>query len=286
MHTIINGKEIAHAIYNNVEREVQQLKETNQLSPCLSVITVGEDPASKVYVTNKQKACEKVGITFNWIKLKEDISQEELDAIIVDLNNNEAVHGILLQLPIPKHLNETQSVNLIDPVKDVDGFSYINLGKLISNDMGHQSCTPKGIMHLLKEYDINPAGKHAVVIGRSVQVSKPMAMMLLNADATVTICHSKTKDLHKHIMQADIIVSAVGKAKFIANPEIIKKDAVVIDVGINRDENGKLCGDIDASDKLLEQVSYITPVPGGVGPMTVAMLISNTVDAYKTLSKE
>lgn len=283
MHTIINGKEIANSIYNITKKEVETAVEEYAIKPCLSVITVGDDPASKVYVTNKKKACEKVGITFNWIEVEETITQEALDAIIIDLNKDEKVHGILLQLPIPKHLDKTHSVNLIDPIKDVDGFNYVNLGKIISKDEGHQSCTPKGIMYLLKEYNINPEGKHAVIIGRSVQVSKPMAMMLLNANATVTICHSKTKDLHKHIMQADILVCAVGKANFISNPEIIKKDAVIIDVGINRNEEGKLCGDVCATDKLLEQVSYITPVPGGVGPMTVAMLIRNTLDAYYAL---
>jgi len=237
---------------------------------------VGENPASQVYVRNKENGCIKAGIRSTVIRLPEDCSQEELEKTVVSLNEDESVHGILVQLPLPKGLNEESVLRLIDPNKDVDGFHAMNSGRLMNGQPGFVPCTPLGVMKLLKNYGIDPNGKHAVVIGRSNIVGKPMAMLLLQANATVTICHSRTQNLSEITRQADILVAAVGRANFVT-ADMVKPGAAVIDVGINR-VDGKIVGDVDF-DAVSEVAGYITPVPGGVGQMTIAMLLSNTLDA-------
>lgn len=236
----------------------------------------GEDPASQVYVHNKENACNRAGIRSTVLRLPESCTQEELEGAVLALNADEQVHGILVQLPLPKGLDEARVLALIDPKKDVDGFHAMNAGKLMSGQPGFVPCTPLGVMKLLEAYDIPTRGKHAVVIGRSNIVGKPMAMLLLAADATVTICHSKTENLAEIARQADILVAAVGRPNFVTG-EMIKPGAAVIDVGINR-VNGELIGDVNAKEAA-EKAAYLTPVPGGVGQMTIAMLLSNTLDA-------
>lgn len=271
---IIDGKKTAMDIKNELKDEVANIKKQG-ITPTLAVILVGQDPASKVYVNNKKKACEYVGIKSLSYELEENTSEKELLDLIIQLNNRDDVHGILVQLPLPKHINEKNILLAIDPKKDVDGFHPVSVGNLsIGNDC-FVSCTPAGIIELLKRYNIAIEGKKCVVIGRSNIVGKPISMLLLRENATVTICHSKTKDLVKECKQADILIVAIGKANFVTK-EFIKEGAVVIDVGMNRLENGKLCGDV-AYNECFELVSAITPVPGGVGPMTIAMLMKNCV---------
>lgn len=273
---IINGKEIGQEIRKSVQKRVEKLKEQG-ITPGLAVILVGENPASKTYVANKQKSCEAIGMFSELIKLPEDVTQEALLDQIRVLNEREDIHGILVQLPLPKHIEEDAVIATISPEKDVDGFSPVSVGKMMLGQDTYLPCTPFGVMKLLEHSGIEVAGKHAVIVGRSHIVGKPMGQLLLQKDATVTYTHSKTPDLPSFTKQADILIVALGRANFITK-EHIKPGAVVIDVGINRDENNKLCGDVDFAD-IAEVASHITPVPGGVGPMTITMLLENTVQA-------
>ena len=278
MAKIINGKELAKKIRQDLKEEVEGLKQKG-ITPKLAVIMVGNDSASAVYVRNKSKACNEIGIAFEEFLLEENTTREQLLGLIKELNQREDVHGILLQSPIPKHLDIREAFNAIDDKKDVDGFHPINVGKLAIGEDCFISCTPAGVMKMLEEYKIEIQGKNAVVIGRSNIVGKPLAQCLLNKNATVTICHSKTKNIAEIAKQADILVAALGKPKFVT-ADMVKDGAVVIDVGINRNENGKLVGDVDF-ENIEPKASYITPVPGGVGPMTIAMLMTNVVKAAK-----
>ena len=273
---IINGKEIGQEIRKSVEVRVNALKEQG-ITPGLAVILVGDNPASKTYVANKQKSCEAIGMYSELIKMPEDTTQDALLDQIRDLNNRQDIHGILVQLPLPKHIDEDAVIATISPEKDVDGFSPVSVGKMMLGQDTYLPCTPFGVMKLLEHSGIDVAGKHAVIVGRSHIVGKPMGQLLLQKDATVTYTHSKTPDLPSFTKQADILIAAVGRANFITK-EHIKPGAVVIDVGINRDENNKLCGDVNFAD-VDGVASYITPVPGGVGPMTITMLLENTVQA-------
>ncbi len=276
MASIISGKEIGQQIRQSIENRVVKLKEQG-ITPGLAVILVGDNPASQTYVRNKQKSCEAIGIYSELIKLPEETTEKELLEHIQQLNDRQDIHGILVQLPLPKHINEDHVIATISPEKDVDGFSPISVGKMMLGQETFLPCTPFGVMKLLEYTGIEVAGKHAVVVGRSHIVGKPMGQLLLQKDATVTYTHSKTKDLPSITKQADILVAAVGRPNFITK-EHIKPGAVVIDVGINRDENNKLVGDVDFAD--VESVaSHITPVPGGVGPMTITMLLYNTVQS-------
>lgn len=281
MAQIINGKEIAQTIKDEMRAEVAELKAAGK-SCCLAVIQVGNDPASSVYVSNKKKACEYIGIDSLSYEIPEETTEDELLSLIDKLNNDEGVHGILCQLPLPKHINEKTILNRIDPKKDVDGFHPQNVGALVVGDFGFVSCTPAGVIELLKRSNVEMEGKHCVVIGRSNIVGKPMALLMLRENATVTICHSRTKNLKEICKEADILIVAVGKPLFVTK-EFIKEGAVVIDVGIHRDENNKLCGDVDFKD-VESHVSAITPVPGGVGPMTICMLMKNCLEAMKKYS--
>jgi methylenetetrahydrofolate dehydrogenase (NADP+)/methenyltetrahydrofolate cyclohydrolase len=281
MAQIINGKEIAQTIKDEMRLEVEELKKIGK-SCCLAVIQVGEDPASTVYVSNKKKACAYIGIDSLSYELPEETTEEELLALIDKLNIDEAVHGILCQLPLPRHINEKTILNRISPKKDVDGFHPQNVGSLVVGDFGFVSCTPAGIIELLKRSNVEIEGKNCVVIGRSNIVGKPMALLMLRENATVTICHSKTKNLKEICKEADILIVAIGKPKFV-NKDYIKDGAVVIDVGIHRDENNKLCGDVDY-ESVEPLCSAITPVPGGVGPMTICMLMKNCLEAMKYYS--
>lgn len=278
MSEIINGKELAKNIRLKLKDEVAELKNAD-INPKLAVIMVGDDKASKVYVKNKSKACEEVGIQYEEHILPSNTKMEELLGLIEKLNNDETIHGILVQSPLPEGLDANIAFRTVSPKKDVDGFNPINVGKLSLNQDCFVSCTPYGIIKMLETYNIEIQGKHAVIVGRSNIVGKPLAQCLLNKNATVTICHSKTKNLKEITKQADILIAAVGKPKFITE-EMIKEGATVIDVGINRMEDGKLLGDTDF-EKLKNKTSYITPVPGGVGPMTIAMLMHNVVKASK-----
>ncbi len=280
MAIILDGKETARKVRESLQKKVEELKEKN-IFPKLAVIMVGNDASSKIYVRNKSKACEEIGIEYEEFLLEEDITQEELIQLINKLNNRDDIHGILLQSPIPKHLDINEAFRTISPKKDVDGFNPINVGKLVLGQETFVSCTPFGIMKLLEEYNIQIEGKNAVVIGRSNIVGKPMLQCLLNKNATVTICHSKTKNLKEITKTADILVVALGKAKFVTK-DMVKEGAVVIDVGINRNEQGKVSGDVDF-ENVSKLASYITPVPGGVGPMTIAMLMTNAVKAATKL---
>lgn len=278
MAVILNGKEVAKKTRENLKSKVEELKKKN-IFPKLAVIMVGDDGASKIYVRNKSKACEELGIEYEEFLLDENTTQQQLLQLINKLNERKDVHGILLQSPVPKHLDINEAFRTISPEKDVDGFNPVNVGKLVLGQDTFISCTPFGIMKLLEEYNIETEGKNAVVIGRSNIVGKPMLQCLLNKHATVTICHSKTENLKEITKKADILVAAIGKAKFVTK-DMVKPGAVVIDVGINRNEQGKVCGDVDFNE--VEGIaSYITPVPGGVGPMTVAMLMENIVKAAK-----
>ena len=273
---IINGKEIGQEIRKSVEVRVNALKQQG-ITPGLAVILVGDNPASKTYVANKQKSCEAIGMFSELIKMPEDTTQDALLNQIRDLNNRQDIHGILVQLPLPKHIDEDAVIATISPEKDVDGFSPVSVGKMMLGQDTYLPCTPFGVMKLLEHSGIDVAGKHAVIVGRSHIVGKPMGQLLLQKDATVTYTHSKTPDLPSFTKQADILIAAVGRENFITK-EHIKPGAVVIDVGINRDENNKLCGDVNFAD-VDGIASHITPVPGGVGPMTITMLLENTVQA-------
>ena len=277
MATIIDGKELAKNIRESLKEEVKELKSAD-IYPKLAVIMVGDDKASKVYVKNKSKACEDVGIEYEEHLLPAKIKMKELLELIEKLNNDETIHGILVQSPLPEGLDANEAVKTISPKKDVDGFNPINVGKLSLNQDCFVSCTPYGIVKMLESYNIPIEGSHAVIIGRSNIVGKPLAKCLLNKNATVTVCHSKTKNLKEITKQADILIAAIGKAKFIT-ADMVKEGATVIDVGINRTENG-LVGDTDF-EAIKEKASYITPVPGGVGPMTIAMLMNNVIKAAK-----
>ena len=274
MPYIIDGKEISQEIRDELRDKVDHLRSQGR-EIALAVILVGEDPASQVYVRNKKKACEYVGIRSMSYELPEETTQEELLSLIDKLNHDSCCNGILVQLPLPSHINEDAVIEAIDPKKDVDGFHPVNVGKLSIGQPGFVSCTPAGIIQMLRRSNIDLDGKLAVVVGRSNIVGKPMALLLLRENATVTIAHSHTEDLPRICRRADILVAAVGKARLI-DDSYIKEGAVVIDVGMNRDEQGRLCGDVDF-DKVKEHVSAITPVPGGVGPMTIAMLLYNCV---------
>ena len=273
---IINGKEIGQEIRNAVAERVIRLKEQG-LTPGLAVVLVGDNQASATYVRNKQKSCEAIGMFSELIKLPEETTQEELLTQIQQLNQREDIHGILVQLPLPKHIDEDKVIATIAVEKDVDGFSPVSVGKMMLGQETFLPCTPFGVMKLLEYSGIEIAGKHAVIVGRSHIVGKPMGQLLLQKDATVTYTHSKTPDLPSFTKQADILIAAVGRANFITK-EHVKEGAVVVDVGINRDDNNKLCGDVNFAD-VDGIASQITPVPGGVGPMTITMLLFNTVQA-------
>ena len=277
---IINGKEISASIRAEIKAETEKMS----VRPGLAVILVGSDPASQVYVRNKNKACEEVGFYSEMYTLPEETSMEELLGLIDQLNHSPQIHGILVQLPLPKHLDEEKVILAISPEKDVDAFHPVNVGKIMIGNHSFLPCTPAGVMELLSRSGIDVTGKECVVIGRSNIVGKPQAMLLLHANGTVTVCHSRTKNLAEICARADILVSAIGKAKFVT-PDMVKEGAVVIDVGINRDENGKLCGDVDF-ENVAPKTSFITPVPGGVGPMTITMLMKNTLTAAKNIENK
>lgn len=278
MAQLIDGRSISDKIKNNVKIEVENLKKSG-IGVCLAVVLVGNDPASKIYVKNKRIACEKVGIVSKEIVLDEKISESELLTVIDNLNRDSKINGILVQLPLPKHLNETKVINSIDPLKDVDAFCPINVGKIMIGKCDFLPCTPAGVLDLIDSTGVSVCGKNCVVIGRSNIVGKPMAMLLLHRSGTVTVCHSRTKGLENFTQNADILVSAVGISKFV-KADMVKPGAIVIDVGINRGENGKICGDVDF-EEVKEVAGYITPVPGGVGPMTIAKLMENALKAAK-----
>lgn len=275
MATILSGKELSQKLLEEQKIETQRLI-SEGIEPGLAVVLVGEDPASEIYVRNKGLACEAIGIQSTTLKLPGDVEQDELLKIIDELNANPAIHGILVQLPLPRHINEDEVLLRILPEKDVDGFHILNAGMLFTGLPGVKSCTPKGILYMLKSTNVDLSGKHAVVIGRSNIVGKPIAMMLLEENCTVTICHSRTKDLPAITRQADIVVVAIGKARFLT-ADMVKEGAMVIDVGINR-VDGKVVGDVDF-DQVQHVAGYITPVPGGVGKMTISMLMQNTLEA-------
>lgn len=280
---IIDGKLVAQVTREQIKKDVEAIKAANY--PCgigLAVILVGDDPASQVYVRNKIKACDEVGIKSFLCKLPAESTFDEVAGTINYLNENPDVSGMILQLPLPKHLDENALIDLIDPDKDVDGCHYVQKGRLWTGRDSLVACTPYGVMKLLDYYNIPLEGKNAVVIGRSNLVGKPLAQLLLDRNCTVTICHSRTKNLAGITSRADIVCVAIGKAKFL-KADMVKEGAVVIDVGMDRDENGKLCGDVDFAD-VAPKCSYITPVPGGVGPMTVTMLLANTVKAFKLMN--
>ena len=284
---LLDGKALAQKIQLELKEKVALLEPKIGRPPGLAVIMVGDNPASAVYVRNKEKACKKVGIASLGKHFPTDATQSELEQFIAELNQDERVDGILVQLPLPEHLDAISLLHCIDPDKDADGLHQVNLGKLVRSEFGLRSCTPAGVMRLLQEYNIPLSGKKATVIGRSILVGKPVALMLLEANATVTMAHSRTTDLGAICREADILVAAVGRPEMITR-EMVKTGAVVVDVGINRVEgqNGKskLVGDV-AFKEVAEIASYITPVPGGIGPMTVAMLLSNTVQSYSSLIK-
>ena len=278
MAVIIDGKELAKKIRANLKIESEELKKKN-INSKLAVIMVGEDPASKVYVRNKSKACEDVGIEYEEYLLDVNTTQKELIELIEKLNNDKTINGILLQSPIPVNLDINEAFRTISPEKDVDGFNPVNVGKLVLNQDTFVSCTPYGIMKMFEEYDIDLTGKNVVILGRSNIVGKPLIHCCLNKNATVTSCHSKTQNIAQKAKEADVLISAIGKANFVT-ADMVKDGAVVIDVGINRLDNGKITGDVDF-ESVKEKASYITPVPGGVGPMTIAMLMNNVIKATR-----
>ena len=278
MTEIIDGKELAKKVRKDLRSDVKKLKEKG-INPKLAVIMVGDDPGSQVYVKNKSKACEKVGIEFEEFLFDSDTSEETLLEVIQKLNSDDSIHGILLQSPVPKHVNINKAFRTILPEKDVDGFNPINVGNLSIGEDAFISCTPYGIVKMLEEYNIETVGKNAVILGRSNIVGKPMIQCMLNKNSTVTVCHSKTKNIEEIIRNADIVIAAIGKPQFV-KADMVKDGAVVIDVGINRLENGTIVGDVDY-ENVAKKASYITPVPGGVGPMTIAMLLTNVVKAAK-----
>ena len=275
---IIDGKAVSKAVKEQVKKECDELK-TKGITPGLAVIIVGDDPASQVYVRNKERACEECGFYSVKYALPAETTQEELNALVDELNGDDRINGILCQLPLPSHLDDKEVINRIDPIKDVDAFHPVNVGAIMIGDYNFLPCTPAGVMELIHSTGVDVTGKKAVVIGRSNIVGKPQAMLLLHENATVEITHSRTVDLPSVTKTADILVAAIGKAKFVT-ADMVKDGAVVIDVGMNRDENGKLCGDVDF-ENVKDKCSFITPVPGGVGPMTIAMLMRNTLTAAK-----
>ena len=282
MYNLIDGKAVSAYIKDKVKDETAALKSRGK-EITLAVIIVGNDPASRVYVNNKKKACEYVGFRSLEYALPEETTEDELLALIEKLNNDDSVNGILCQLPVPAHIDDEKVIDKISPDKDVDGFSKINVGKLWLGEYDLAACTPMGVMELLKYYDIEVSGKNCVIIGRSNIVGKPMAALLLEQNGTVTICHSRTKNLAQITSGADILVAAVGRAGFVT-ADMVKEGAVVIDVGINRNSEGKLCGDVDF-EAVKDKASYITPVPGGCGPMTIALLMKNTLIAARKQNK-
>lgn len=275
---IISGKELSQQKREEMKKEVESLKSAG-VTPGLAVIIVGNDPASQTYVRGKQKACEDIGIHSILIEMEENTTEEELLAKIEELNNDDSIHGILVQLPLPKQINEQAVIEKISPEKDVDGFHPVNIGRMMTGQECFLPCTPHGIIELVKSKQIEIEGKHVVVIGRSNIVGKPVGQLFLTENATVTYCHSRTKNLQSHTLQADILVVAAGK-KHLVSAEHVKEGATVIDVGIHRLENGKLTGDVDF-ESVKEKAEYITPVPGGVGPMTITMLLYNTILSAK-----
>ena len=283
MAKIIDGKAISKQIREEIAAETLEFAAKNGFKPGLAVVIVGEDPASQVYVRNKRKACDEVGFYSESYELPAETTQEELEALVDKLNNDDNIHGILVQLPLPKHLDETRVLLKINPEKDVDAFHPYNVGKIMIGDYSFLPCTPAGVMALIERSGIDVCGKKCVVIGRSNIVGKPMAMLLLHAHGTVTICHSRTQNLADICKEADILVAAIGKADFVG-ADMIKEGAVVIDVGMNRKADGKLTGDVNFAEAE-PLASYITPVPGGVGPMTITMLMQNTLTAAKNKVK-
>ena len=279
MAQIINGRQVSQRVRENQKRETEELFQKYGKKPGLAVIIVGEDPASKVYVANKEKACYEVGFYSELYRMPENTTMEELLSLIDKLNNDDKIHGILCQLPLPRHLDEEQVILAINPNKDVDAFHPVNTGKIMIGNHSFLPCTPAGVMKLIESTGTDISGKECVVIGRSNIVGKPQAMLLLQANGTVTICHSRTKDLKSVTKRADILVVAIGKADFITG-DMVKEGAIVIDVGMNRRADGKLTGDVDF-ESCEKVASYITPVPGGVGPMTITMLLENTLTAFK-----
>ncbi len=284
MAALINGKEVSAKVRESVRLETEEFKKRTGVTPGLAVILVGDDPASKIYVGNKKKACLEEGFNSFEHILPESTTETELLELIKKLNADPAVHGILCQLPLPKHINERAVIEAISPEKDVDAFHPQNVGRIMTGNYKFLPCTPAGIMELIHSTGISVSGKRCTVVGRSNIVGKPMAMLLLHENGTVNICHSKTADLKAECLRADILVAAVGKAKLITE-DMVKEGAVVIDVGMNRNEQGKLCGDVDF-ENVSKKASFITPVPGGVGPMTIAMLMRNTLTAAKTAAGE
>ena len=283
MAKIIDGKAISASERQKIKLETEDFIAKYGFKPGLAVVIVGSDPASKVYVNNKHKACIEVGFLSRVYELPEETTQDELSVLIKELNNDDEIHGILVQLPLPGHLDEERVIAEISPEKDVDAFNVQNVGKIMTENYDFLPCTPAGVMVLLRESGIDPEGKECVIIGRSNIVGKPMAMLMMHANATVTICHRKTKDLKEHTKRADILIVAMKKAKYV-KADMVKEGVVVIDVGINRDENGKLCGDVDFAE-VAEKASAITPVPGGVGPMTITMLLRNTLTAARRFAE-
>jgi len=279
---VINGKDLSHDMKMDMKTEVSELKQTG-ITPHLTVLLVGDDPASKSYVSGKKKACDQTGISSDVTELEPTISEGELLQRIEDLNNDPKVHGILVQLPLPNHIDEQKVIETIDPSKDVDGFHPVNIGRMMIGEDTFLPCTPYGIITMLKSKNINIEGKHAVIVGRSNIVGKPVGQLLLNENATVTYCHSRTKNLRDFTRSADILVAAVGKPHVITGDDV-KEGAIVVDVGVNRVEDGSLTGDVDF-ESAKQKASYITPVPRGVGPMTITMLLKNTIKAAKELAK-
>lgn len=275
---LIDGKAVSLQVKQQVKNECDELK-AKGITPGLAVIIVGDDPASQVYVRNKEKACEECGFYSVKYALPAQTTQDELNTLVDELNQDDKINGILCQLPLPKHLDDKEVINRIAPIKDVDAFHPVNVGAIMIGDYNFLPCTPAGVMELIHSTGVDVSGKKAVVIGRSNIVGKPMAMLLLHENATVEITHSKTVDLASVTKEADILVAAIGRAKFVT-ADMVKQGAVVIDVGMNRDENGKLCGDVDF-ENVKDKCSFITPVPGGVGPMTISMLMRNTLTAAK-----
>ncbi len=276
---LLDGRKLAKKIEIEITQEVKKLKETCGCTPGLAVVLVGQDPASATYVNMKKKACDRVGFYSITHDMPETISQEAIERTIISMNENDSIDGILIQLPLPEQIDTTKLLELVDPAKDVDGFHPYNVGRLVTNLDGFVPCTPLGVMKLLEEYDINVKGKNCVVVGASNIVGKPMAALLLNADATVEVCHIFTDDLKKHTQNADVILVGVGVANLITE-DMVKENAIIIDIGVSRTPEGKLVGDVDF-DAVSKKSSYITPSPGGVGPMTIAMLLSNTLKAAK-----
>ena len=282
--TIIDGKALALGLRESIGQEVSVLEKNTGIRPGLAAVLVGDDPASAVYVRNKKIACEKAGLYPQEHLLPASTSQETLLALIHQLNADPKIHGILVQLPLPAHIETKEILQAVSPEKDADGFHPINVGRLVEGDPVFVPCTPKGVIHMIDSTGLDISGKRAVVIGRSDIVGKPVAMLLLHRHATVTICHSRTKDLPSVVHEADIVIAAIGKPFFVTS-NMVKEGAVVIDVGINRLDNGKLAGDVDF-ERVKERASWITPVPGGVGPMTIAMLLQNTLESAKRFAKQ